>query len=285
MKTSLQLAVSISLAGLIRGLLMVSNFADSIQSRVEISTPLNSWKRGEPLHTAVFANTQRIFLFTVKEGAFLFDQGVSPYSGDLYHNSPLVLITTNALIKYIPNGVAVLFVLLDLLAGFSLFCAASKIVKDLRLQQKGEEKSYAKGVDELLIKTDDETHVPMLALIAYLFNPYSILNCVGQTTTVFSNLILGLFLLCLAQRKTFPAVVLLVLEVQQNLYPIALIVPLILQTATFSSDGRRNNKLQCTTKACLIVLTFCGVLFAFSYANFVISRGSWDFLDSTYGFM
>lgn len=37
---------SFAIAGAIRYLLIISKYADIIRNRIEISTPLNSWKRG-----------------------------------------------------------------------------------------------------------------------------------------------------------------------------------------------------------------------------------------------
>lgn len=42
-----RLIVSLALAGSIRYLLMVSHYSQTIKDRVEVATPLNSWKRGE----------------------------------------------------------------------------------------------------------------------------------------------------------------------------------------------------------------------------------------------
>lgn len=39
------LVVSFGVAGIIRLLLFSSNFAESIRNHIEVSTPLNSWKR------------------------------------------------------------------------------------------------------------------------------------------------------------------------------------------------------------------------------------------------
>lgn len=45
-----RLIVSLALAGSIRYLLMLSHYSKTIKDRVEVATPLNSWKRGELSH-------------------------------------------------------------------------------------------------------------------------------------------------------------------------------------------------------------------------------------------
>lgn len=41
------LLLSFGLAGIVRYILIISNYAETIQNRVEITTPLNSWKRSK----------------------------------------------------------------------------------------------------------------------------------------------------------------------------------------------------------------------------------------------
>lgn len=67
------------------------------------------------------------YSISVKEGAFLYDAGINPYTGDVYHENPLVLIASNALIKYVPALIPFLFVLADLLCAALLY-QMSKIV-------------------------------------------------------------------------------------------------------------------------------------------------------------
>lgn len=87
---------SFAIAGIIRYLILVSKYATLVQNRVEISTPLNSWKR-------------------VKEGAFLYASGINPYDGDMYHENPIILVVSNALIRHWPSLIPFVFIAIDLL--------------------------------------------------------------------------------------------------------------------------------------------------------------------------
>lgn len=44
---AINLMISFTVAAMLRCLLMSSNISNLIQNRVEVSTPLNSWKRSE----------------------------------------------------------------------------------------------------------------------------------------------------------------------------------------------------------------------------------------------
>lgn len=118
----------------------------------------------------------------------------------------------------------------------------------------------------------------MYVAVAYLFNPYSVLNCVGQTTTVWSNLLLASFLYALARRQTFFACLFLALETQKNLYPFALIVPAALILSENVEKTRRRAKM------IRIGLIYVGILGGANFGGFLIVN-NWTFVDATYGFM
>lgn len=62
-------------------------------------------------------------------------------------------------------------------------------------RQMREKEKYAKDAEALLLKQSDLVLPPVYVASAYLFNPYIIFSCVGQTTTVFANLCLAFTLL------------------------------------------------------------------------------------------
>lgn len=104
--------VTLAFAGLIRYFLITSKYAQVIKNRIEVSTPLNSWKR-------------------VEEGAFLYGSGVDPYVGDVYHENPLVLVGTHFLIEHLSQFIPMLFVLLDLLTGVFLYFMSKRTFMEL----------------------------------------------------------------------------------------------------------------------------------------------------------
>lgn len=226
---------------------------------------------------------------------------MDPYSGDLYHNSPIVLWLTSALITHIPRWIPFLFIVIDLLAGCFLYTTAKKITQLLLQRQTREFNSYAKDTKEFLINSSSQDTVPQFVLIAYLFNPYSIMNCVGQTTTVWSNFLLAGFLLGMSHKQLLLSVTCLAIEVQQNMYPLILIVPLIINQATITvgerdkTENEKNNKkptkdnfIETTfkwTKAIPVIASIAVVMGGVAYLNFAINHQQWNFVDSTFGFM
>ena len=74
-----------------------------------IPAPLNSWKR-------------------LIEGVTLWSNGVDPYSGAVFHETPIALAFFSTLLKYLsPLAIAGIFVVADLLAAFLLGKLARQI--------------------------------------------------------------------------------------------------------------------------------------------------------------
>ncbi|XP_058448317.1 phosphatidylinositol glycan anchor biosynthesis class U protein [Malaya genurostris] len=249
--------MSIVLGAVVRYLLMNSDYATTIQNRVEIATPVNSWKRAT-------------------EGAYLYANGINPYSGDLYHQNPFVLVSVWYLLQKAVTLVGIVFIQFEIGTMFMLKKAATVFIRELYQKQKVHRNSYAEGTAELQISESDLESVPYYVALAYMFNPYTILNCVGQTTTVMSNFLLALFLLGTSYRLRFVACVALALETQMNIYPCVLIIP----AAMFIAE-KDNNKWLSVFNTCF---TFCAALLWLNYAAFKI-MGDWSFLDATYGFI
>lgn len=123
---------SIILGISIRCLLLISNFGTIIQNRIEVSTPINSWKRGLILFIVIrIICFQFSISFIVKEGAFLYANNINPYNGDIYHENPLVLIVTNFLIKYFEQFLPCLFVIMDIAASNLLMKAVKVYIYEL----------------------------------------------------------------------------------------------------------------------------------------------------------
>uniref|UniRef100_A0A182UUT0 Uncharacterized protein n=1 Tax=Anopheles merus TaxID=30066 RepID=A0A182UUT0_ANOME len=262
----MKLAISVGVAAAVRFLLMNSRYSHGIQNRVEVSTPINSWKR-------------------VEEGAYLYANGVNPYDGDVYHKNPLILHASRWLLDNVPSAIPSLFILLDVATGILLLLAARVFIREMYEKQRKEKDSYAKDTEELhLVETDMHT-VPMSVGFAYLFNPYTILNCVGQTTTVWSNFLLAAFFYGLSRRQRLLSFLALALETQINLYPFVLLAPGALHIANQElrenggSAGSRFRSI--ASSSVLFVALFLGV----NYFGSFLMGGDWSFLDATYGFI
>lgn len=112
----------------------------------------------------------------------------------------------------------------------------------------------------------------------YLFNPYIILNCIGLTTTVFTNLLYSIALVSMTRRSILWSCISIALLTLQELYPISLMVPATIYVA--GAAGDKTKKISVITML-IVFVSILGALFAVSY----YIMGSWSFLGSTIGFI
>lgn len=127
------------------------------------------------------------------------------------------------------------------------------------------------------MQENDSIEIPFFCALAYLFNPYSILNCVGQTTTIWSNFLLSIVVFAMSKQNRLLCLLALALETQRNFYPVILIVPLALSF----SDSTKSKILSRT----FTIVSFFAILGGFQYLSFQLMGNSWKFIDSTYGFI
>lgn len=247
------------LAGVLRYWLIVSDYQHSISNRVEISTPLNSWRR-------------------LVEGIYLYDENIDPYQGDMFHESPLMLITFHTITKTVPVLIPFIFTICDLLTAYFLYATTIKFMKIMRENQQSESKEYAKDSLTLLLKDDDFKTAPVYVLAVYLFNPYSILNCVSMTTTVINNTFVSLALFSMICGYRTVCCFAIATAAHQTLYPCLLIVP-----ATIFIENSLKGCAKCSYIRTLTV--FVLMWGSLIYLSAYIMNGSYLFLENTYGFM
>lgn len=256
-----------AVAGAIRLWLLQSDYRQVIADRVEVSTPLNSWKK-------------------VTEGVFLQDEGVNPYSGDLFHETPLGLAVLGCMMHYLSPLLGLIFTTCDLLTAYLLHKTALNFMRELRLRQNQDGKKYAKGTASLLLSEDDQKAAPAYVMSAYLFNPYIILNCVGKTTTVFSNFCLASVFLLMITGRRVPCCLFLAFVTLQSMYPVVLIVPVALYIARCDLAGPLHQRRDTAFKRSIFftVVTFVLLLTGLLLLSHRLC-GNWQFLGSTFGFI
>ncbi|XP_030831860.1 phosphatidylinositol glycan anchor biosynthesis class U protein [Strongylocentrotus purpuratus] len=252
----------------VRSVLFNSFVSSWLTDRVEISTPLTSWK-------------------SMVEGLTLLERGISPYAGDTFHETPLLLYIFYYVRSISPTLVPVMFVMVDLMTAFILHKVATRTMKYLYNLQKWEEKSYASGVDPLLILSSDVISIPDLAMAIYLLCPYSIVTCVAQCTVVFTNLTLAATFLFTLQGNAVAATLCLAFASYQSLYPVTLIVPLAMHIAIIKMQASQDKSVNYQRPEAVHSIMLTGAIFFFWLACLLglsfLMLDSWGFLRSTYG--
>ncbi|QSL66959.1 hypothetical protein MERGE_001346 [Pneumocystis wakefieldiae] len=211
------------------------NLVSLLSSRVEIATPVTSYKR-------------------LKEGLFLYEHGISPYSGGLFHQAPLLLVLFS-IVKLISNSqtlVSLLYTLTDIFSAWSLL--------DLS--------------DSMSSKKSSDLWKKYIPVSLFLFNPYSIISCLGMSTAIFTNCFILTSLSYVQRRKSIQSIFFLALATYFSFYPIVLLPPLILVQQ--KNDIKKKDSISRNIILFFIELSLLLIL------GF-ISTNSWDFLSATYG--
>lgn len=120
----------------------------------------------------------------------------------------------------------------------------------------------------------DLRRAPIYVLATYLFNPYSILNCVGFATTTIFNCFLALFLYALLSRKVYLSSLFLAICSSISLYTLVLVVPMWLQFYKQFSG-----KLRAVMSTIFFIVNLSVLLYIA-----LLLENSKTFLHSVYGF-
>uniref|UniRef100_A0A2S2QLQ1 Phosphatidylinositol glycan anchor biosynthesis class U protein n=1 Tax=Sipha flava TaxID=143950 RepID=A0A2S2QLQ1_9HEMI len=244
---------------LVRIYLSSSDFGSSIADRVEVSTPLNSWKR-------------------VIEGVSLYNENINPYEGDLFHETPLALVFFSYLTSILSDFyVTLVFIGCDILTAFVLYSTSKIYTKNLIIQQTKTKNIYNKEFNKLLIPDDFSVINPVYVCSVYMLNPYTVFSCIARTTTVFNNLFLALCLYAMVKRQRLLGCLSLVLASLPTFYTFGLVAPLMISCASTDSKKKTGSFL-------ITFLTCVAISCTFLYICYTIMN-EWTFLDSVYGFI
>ncbi|XP_074964650.1 GPI-anchor transamidase component PIGU isoform X2 [Phalacrocorax aristotelis] len=236
------LVLVVLVAVTVRAVLYRSTLAAFISERVEVASPLNAWKR-------------------VVEGLALLDLGVSPYSGAIFHETPLIIYLFHFVIEY---------------AELVFMFKKQKLLIELD--------KYAPDVAEL-IRTPMEMHyIPLKVALFYLLNPYTVMSCVAKSTCAINNTVIAFFILATIKGSAFLSAVFLALATYQSLYPLTLFAPalLYLLQRQFIPIKLKSKSFWLYTMQ-YAALYLCSLVVIICLSFFLLN--SWDFIPSVYGFI
>lgn len=204
---------------------------ETLSDRVEIATPLSSHKR-------------------LLEGLFLYERGISPYDGGVYHQAPLLLV----IFEFLPP--VVVYTIQDLVNAYNLSMIAQRLTLPSPRFHKMDGSQLA---------------------TAYLFNPFTIISCLGTSTTLFTNTAIIQAIASASAGNAFGAMFALALGTYLSMYPALLLPPLILYWAQSRATGL---KIQTAVSLTGIFLASLALLIL---ASTVLVGDLWQFLASCYG--
>ncbi|KAJ5257865.1 hypothetical protein N7524_009421 [Penicillium chrysogenum] len=224
---------------------------DLLTGRVEVSTPVNSFKR-------------------LQEGLFLYTRNVSPYDGGVFHQAPLLLPLFALLpdAKSWPLPTAIFYFLVDLLNAYALvtISASGQSVKS-RLHSAVRKHVRWDGVS---------------VAAWFLFNPLTIATCLARATSVFTTSGILFAVSNAVGGNSINAMLALGFASYLSLYPALLFIPLVLVCYDRRSEGPNppNVGSFIARHATLLLASVAGLL----GLSCLITGNFWEFVSATYGF-
>ncbi|KAJ5675584.1 hypothetical protein N7462_008481 [Penicillium macrosclerotiorum] len=225
---------------------------DLLTGRVEVSTPVNSFKR-------------------LQEGLYLYIRNVSPYDGGVFHQAPLLLpvFALFSDVKANPFPTAIFYFLVDLVNAHAL----------ATISESGQ--SIQSRLHSAIRKHIRWDGVSTAAW--YLFNPFTIATCLARSTSVFTTTGILFAISNAVDGNSFNAMLALAFASYLSLYPALLFVPLILlcYDQRVQGTGSQSNII-------LFILQHGGILVASVSGllglSFLITGSFWEYVSATYGF-
>ncbi|KAF4522270.1 hypothetical protein B566_EDAN011966 [Ephemera danica] len=215
------------------------------------------------------------------EGVYLHKNGISPYDGDLFHETPLGLQVFSWILELSPFWIDFIFVATDMLTGILLQFLASTFVAQAVAKEKQNKHRYAADSQNVLLTESQVRLVPLYVACAYNCNPYSVLSCVGHTTTVFNNFCLALAFLSMSKGWMIFCCLGLALATYQAFYPVMFIVPACMYLVQVKHPGKSEKHWPTVI---LTVTMFITMLVYLMFISYQITN-NWAFIDATYKFM
>ncbi|PRD28141.1 UNVERIFIED_CONTAM: Phosphatidylinositol glycan anchor biosynthesis class U protein [Trichonephila clavipes] len=108
-----------------------STLTNALGNRVEVSTPITSWKKG----------------------VNLWKHGTNPYDSDIFHESPLGLVTYDFILTYFPGWLPVIFAICDVLTAVVLSLVAKIYVNNS--MKKEQDEKIPESSEPLLLKSEN----------------------------------------------------------------------------------------------------------------------------------
>ncbi|KAJ5473465.1 hypothetical protein N7475_003031 [Penicillium sp. IBT 31633x] len=224
---------------------------DLLTGRVEVSTPVNSFKR-------------------LQEGLFLYTRNVSPYDGGVFHQAPLLLplfaLLPDAKISPLPT--AIFYFLVDLLNAHALvtISASGQSVKS-RLHSAIRKHVRWDGVS---------------VAAWFLFNPFTIATCLARSTSVFTTSGVLFAVSNAVSGNSINAMLALGFASYLSLYPALLFIPLVLLCYDQRLQGPSPpSAASFIVRHAVLLLASVAGLLGLSY---LITGNFWEFISATYGF-
>ncbi|CAI5729163.1 unnamed protein product [Peronospora effusa] len=264
------LSLVLLLGTCVRGFLFaIPSLHETLLSRPELVTPVSSFYR-------------------LEEGVFLYHSTGSPYSGDVYHQPPLLFALLYPVLQFVPLALqyfirCAVFISVDLLLamGFARLCA-----RNLKLEEGRHFKIHGREIWLSQVPVSplfQPKTLPTTAAFTALMNPFSLASSVAMSTVSFTHLAVLYSLVFASEGAVAASMMCVAVGSYLSVYPFFLMMPIMLLLCSAKTDTTTDNKASGVTATlglkCLVSFgLWLGLLFYLSWSL----TGDWTFLEETY---
>lgn len=223
----------------------------------------------------------------MQEGLFLYNHGLSPYDGGVFHQvlHPITVMLSLVLTNCQAPLLLPIFSLLPDPARFPLVTILLYTILDLlSANALMDIAQSAEAYSSRFFKSSraGQSWQPVMVGASYLLNPFTLLTCLGRPTSVFGNLFILLSISKACSGAPVTSIFALALASYTSLYPLLLLPPLVLLCYD-KLESRQASKTKSSLSSFAVRQTASlglsvGVLLVLSYAL----TGSWSFISSVY---
>ncbi|GMM33740.1 GPI-anchor transamidase subunit [Saccharomycopsis crataegensis] len=230
--------------------ILFPSFSGFLDSAVEFSTPVTSWR-------------------SIEEGIFLLKHNIDPYDGGVVYHPPVLiklfsqvkdLFGTNTTSWRIASGL--IFQIADILTSIELIQISKKFLREYKNPKQG-------------------TYTVLIAIF-YTFNPIKILSVLSNSSIIFSNLFIASTLYSMVVLENVAlAAASLAMGTYLSYNPCFLLFPFIGMVINLKNHLSPCSSIIKSISVALIpfIATFTGLL----YCSYIINNNNWNFLMATYG--
>lgn len=220
--------------------------------------------------------------------------GIDPYIGHTFHESPLFLHFYHLLITNFNNLIPHIFIAIDVMTAVLLCFLTYNQLIHLRLieEQRIAKLSKSDEIKKLSIDNNSISDLSLKVAAIYLLSPYSLLSCVGQSTSVFTNFLMALILYTSTKEYRILSIALLAVLSYQSFYPLMMIIPILMiieQHKALNSNkqviGVQYSSSAVRFSMLSMLLLFLVFVFALLFLSYNLMGNSFDFISATYGFL
>ena len=183
------------------------------ESRVEISTPISSWK-------------------SIKEGLWLINNKYSPYANNIFHNTPFILKLFEYLLQISQHGPVIFLTLTEIITTINIYIIANNAQSFV----------VNKGYIDIIKKEPTNFHCSkyfsLYAACFYYFNPFVFVTSLCKSISSVAHVLITLTIVFSIKKNITISGFIMGLAIVMDIYPL-LLMPIAIKFCCLDNEKYR----------------------------------------------